>query len=147
MLSRYFCLLILTSLVACSAEPIYYSSLPAQDLSYQDTLIYEVELLAEVPVTLTLEINHQMDYNFENLYLQSIYTLPDNTVRKDTFSVQLASSGQWLGQCHSSCLLNYVLEEELKSSVSGTASLAFLQHSRQEVLSGINAIGLIVSDK
>ena len=93
---------------------------------------------------LLLYLEYNTDYRWQNFYTEITTTFPDDSVRKDILSLELASkTGQWYGKCNSeSCSLSIPLQDNVRFNEPGNYDISFDQYMREEDVYGITAIGL-----
>jgi gliding motility-associated lipoprotein GldH len=97
---------------------------------------------------LRLEITHDEDYAWQNLYVRIGTSFPGDSVRTDILSLELSDrSGGWAGRCRQGkCKLVIPLQQNLRFPSPGNYALTFNQYMRQEVVPGILGLKLTVAE-
>ncbi len=135
----FFVLVVL--LCACQHSMDYASQNLSAGWSFSNVISFTLEeqdRTAASPINII--VDHSIDYGYENLYL--IISTSGAMSTSDTISLQLADTrGSWLSSCRSDhCLFTYPYE--LSHSEGKVAEVSVRQYSREEVLKGINQIGI-----
>jgi gliding motility-associated lipoprotein GldH len=115
--------------------------------AYADSVRFEVEFADTSKAwDLTLLIDHAPDFAYQNLYARIRTTFPDETDTEQVLSLQLSDkTGLWLGKCSGQlCRARIPLNEGVRMPQPGHYSFEFVQHSREDSLQGIYAVGLDV---
>ena len=141
---------LLLGLTGCNNDKVIFKQVDViQDArwAYGDVYDYNFEIsdTGEVYRHL-LNLEFSTEYNWENLYTQIGTTYPNDSTRTDVVSFEVVSNtGAWYGECNSRrCELNIPLQENVKFPEPGEYRIAFEQYMRQEVVEGIEGIGLKV---
>ncbi len=133
-----FALVVLLS--SCSQSMDYVSQNLSAGWSASNVVSFNLEQREITAAELDIIIDHSIDYSYENLYL--IISTSGETIASDTISLQLADSrGSWFSSCRSDhCVFSYPYE--LGDSAGNISEVSIHQYSREEVLKGINQIGI-----
>jgi len=95
-----------------------------------------------------LDVDHTIDYSYQNLYtkIQTVY--PSGEVEEDVVSLELADkSGAWLGRCgNKDCTLRVPLLTNIYFRQEGEHHIRFEQFMRVNPLVGIQALSLSLED-
>ena len=114
---------------------------------YSDTIEFSFEANdTESPCDFYLIVRNNNDYHYNNFIAFVELYFPNGKMRRDTVQMQLAtSSGKWLG----SGIGDVYTNEQLfiagnKLPMSGTYTLKIIHAMRDELLLGINDVGVSV---
>ena len=116
---------------------------------YSDSLSYSFEISdTSKRYNIGLEIEHSVDYAYQNLYIQIVTRFPDGEVKKQTLPIDMADhTGQWYGACNStSCDLTVMLQERAIFNQVGEHVFEIHQFMRVEPLTGLQAITFFLDD-
>lgn len=93
---------------------------------------------------LLLDITHSEDYQWENFYTRILTSFPQDSVKEDIVSLELASNiGSWYGKCRSnSCTVTIPLQQRVRFANTGEHTLSFEQYMRVPQLQGIEKLRL-----
>lgn len=135
-------------LSACGPKTIYEHkiSLPER-WSYDYPINFEFIIEDSIPsYDLILEIEHQNDYNFQNIYTKMSTVFPDETKKEQIISLTLVDQmNQWAGKCNSGfCITQIGLSENIYFSQLGKYTIKIEQYGRQDNLMGIKSLTLKV---
>jgi len=105
------------------------------DVSIQDSL---------VPYDFYLNIRHNDDFEFSNLYLFIDTYYPDSGYTRDTIEILLADvTGKWFGEGFGSLKeVRVLLKKGVSFPSSGDYTFSFIQAMRTEDLKGIEDFGI-----
>ncbi len=108
--------------------------------SYSNRVTFPLEEQDRGAAALNIIVDHSIDYGYENLYL--VVSTAGQISTSDTISIQLSDArGSWLSSCRSDhCLLSYPYV--LDDNQAEVTEVSINQFSREEVLKGINQIGV-----
>ncbi len=104
----------------------------------------------ELPVDLFVDLRHNGEYPYRNLFLFLETTMPDGTTEKDTIECLLADRmGHWKGSGNGFIFSNGVKHDILfrynnRFPQEGHYKMSFVQAMRVEELQGMLDIGLII---
>ena len=134
----FFVLVVL--LCACQQSMDYASQNLSAGWSFSNVIFFTLDEQDRTASPLNIIVDHSIDYGYENLYL--IINTSGTISTSDTISLQLADTrGSWLSSCRSDhCLFSYPYE--LSHSDGKIGEVSIRQYSREEVLKGINQIGV-----
>jgi gliding motility-associated lipoprotein GldH len=92
-----------------------------------------------------LHLTHAKDYAWENIYVRIKTFFPDDSMKTDILSLDLADGGVWVGSCRrEKCRLTIPLQQYIRFPLPGEYALTFEQYMRQGVVPGILGLGLTV---
>jgi len=141
-----FYLLLAIFFVACGPKVIYEESVKtASPWTYDQNVTFDYSIQDTVlAYDLILTIHHDVDYGFENLYVEAETTFPDKTIIKNPVSFQLSNElGQWIGKCtKEKCATEITISPNAYFKAIGDYSLTLRQHSRLNALMGIQGFDL-----
>jgi gliding motility-associated lipoprotein GldH len=137
--------------VSCGKKPVYneFRMIPAEGWQVKDYCDYEVELNDTTQLfNLYVNIRHAGNYPYQNLWLFVERMSPDSTVEKDTLECDLTDySGKWLGEGSGSVYLLKVPFQQQKIELQGKYIFKIAHGMREEVLTGVHAIGLRIESQ
>jgi len=115
--------------------------------SYKDSLEFEFEVTdIEKVYNIYLEVKHQSDFLYQNIYTMVLVQFPDGKERKQQVSLELADGkGEWQGKCSGKyCTRRMSFMPNAVFDQKGKYRLKFNQFTRQETIEGIQSFRLIV---
>ncbi|TVQ41867.1 MAG: gliding motility lipoprotein GldH [Saprospirales bacterium] len=88
---------------------------------------------------LILDMVHDRDYPFQNVYMNITTHFPVDTAVTDLLSIDMADRfGQWHGNCRGDiCNLRVFLQQNISFKEPGDYTVVFEQYTRREELNGI----------
>ncbi len=91
-----------------------------------------------------LNIRHNNNYRFSNLYVFLQTRFPNNNISRDTLEIVLANKdGKWLGKGWGNIKEDIiVLKKNLRFPIKGEYEFVFWQGMRKDTLKGIEDIGI-----
>jgi len=134
---------------ACAEKLLYSYTVEFQNgtWEYDDPAIFEFEI-GDITdyYNLFLDIDHSLEYPFENLYLRINTEFPDASSASDTLSIEMINNqGGWVGDCGSNvCDLTVFLQEKTKFKDTGTHKITIEQFTRESDLQGIRSLSFRV---
>lgn len=139
-------LLFFVFLSSCGPKVIFQEKTNLEDLWLHIDKIrfdYEVSDISR-PYDLLLNVTHDDDFSYENLYINVTTVFPDGKNTVNPVSLQLADyNGDWLGDCDGkSCVLSIEISTKAYFEKSGKYSLQLEQYSRKDSLRGIRLLEL-----
>ncbi len=141
------CIVVLAS---CGPKVIYEDHIEVpQKWAYKDSLFYEFEISDTLkPYDISLDINHQTTFGYENLYIYAVTVFPEGKRSSHPVSLQLAdTSGDWIGKCSDElCQIHIDIAKASYFKTMGRYKIIICQHSRQDLLEGIGTIGVKISE-
>lgn len=147
-LNKLLSLLVITViLVSCGHNKAYYyefRELSKEGWAVNDLCKYETELNDTTQAyNIYIDVRHQGNYPYQNLWLFVSRMSPDSTIVNDTIACDLADySGKWLGKGSGSVYLFSVPYTQFDVKASGKYVFGIRHGMRNEILKGISAIGL-----
>lgn len=141
------CIFVLTS---CGPKVIYEHHIDVpQKWAYKDSLFYEFEISDTLkPYDISLDIDHQTTFGFENLYIYAVTVFPEGKRSANPVPLQLAdTSGDWIGKCDDEeCQIHINIAGASYFKTAGKYKIIICQHSRQDLLEGIGSIAVKISE-
>ncbi|MEO0340193.1 MAG: gliding motility lipoprotein GldH [Bacteroidota bacterium] len=147
---RLFFLLVLLSMFASCAERFDQEVIHKIDddiWKYQETLDFDFKVDDTTALyTFFMDIDHSIDYPFQNLYTKIQTTYPDAEVKEDVLSFELCDDfGLWQGKCRGElCKVRVPLQTKARFKSVGDYTLSFEQYTRRDSLSGLRQLALRV---
>jgi len=95
---------------------------------------------------LNLEITHDKNYSWQNLYVEIETKFPGDSLKTDVLSLELSDGiGGWEGRCQGkTCRILIPLRRHFRFPLPGEYGLTFVQDMRQDLVPGIHGLGLTV---
>ena len=140
-------LLIIMGMYACDPDRIYESNIKIPDKGWHrtDYARFEVEITDTVsPCHVYVNIRNNTNYKYMELWLFIDVYSPAGTVERDTAKIMLADHrGKWTGHGLGKKFdTRMVFRQNVRFPVSGTYVFEYEQATRDELLVGIDDIGL-----
>ncbi|PHN04021.1 gliding motility lipoprotein GldH [Flavilitoribacter nigricans] len=144
-----FLLLLSCVLWGCGSDYLYERSYPidSSNWTYADSLQFSFEIEDTLQVyNLWLEVEHSVDYDFQNLYTRIHTRFPSGQQLAEPLSLELADNvGRWFGDCNSkTCTLKIPIQEGAFFNQAGTYNITLEQFMRRDPIEGIRTIGFMV---
>ncbi|GJM32030.1 MAG: hypothetical protein DHS20C18_10310 [Saprospiraceae bacterium] len=117
--------------------------------SYQDTINFAFEIKDTNRIyNLYLEVDHDMDFPFQNLYTQIYTRFPSGERIKEMVSLELADkTGLWIGDCNNNyCSLNIPIQQGAYFNAAGQYQITLEQFMRQDPLPGVRKLSFKIED-
>ncbi len=141
-------ILLCLGMMSCSQDVIYeHQEKINTPWKYGDQLKFEYEVTDTVPAyDMIITIGHQSSFSYENIYLNTTTIFPDGRSITHPVSFQLADDkGDWTGSCAGDdCSIDIEMSSGAFFKSPGKYQLIFDQYSRDDSLSGIQSIAIIV---
>ncbi len=115
--------------------------------SYNNSLDFEFLIEDTISIyNIYLEIVHNSEYTYQNIYSKVTVVFPDATNREDKVSMELADSkGEWLGICNTKkCTRRIPFMPNAVFDQKGKYKIKFEQFTRSKVVEGIQSLRLII---
>lgn len=140
---------LLIFLYSCGGQSIVHSDklVIGEQWSYDNLLVSTYEAKDTTNrYDLALRINHNKEYDYQNVYLQVETIFPDGKKSKNPLSLDLANKmGTWLGNCSSNdCEIIFSFQDNFRFKSVGKHQFSIGQFSREDQLKGISEIELIL---
>ncbi len=134
---------------SCSNKDIFfqYYSLPPEGWSKDSVLVFDVPISdTTANYNVYIYIRNGNNYPYQNFWFFTTKTSPDELSESDTIECYLADQqGKWLGSGAGAVFEMPVLfEKNIRFNKSGTYRYSITQGMREDVLVGIQDIGLRV---
>lgn len=146
---QFLCFSFLISLslffASCGEEVKFCNKLAFEEAqwSYENPFINQFEVRdTSRRYHLILDIEHDREYAFQNIYMKIHTRFPNDTLVTDMLSVDMADrAGQWHGNCRGDiCYLRVFLQQNISFRDLGEHQIKFEQFTRRENLSGIHSL-------
>ena len=137
------------TLSACGPDYAYQKTyaIDGANWTYADSLKFEFEVNDTSDVyNLWLTVDHNIDYEFQNLYINIRTKFPSGSQLAEPLSLELANRiGQWYGKCNNSyCHLRIPIQEGAFFNQTGKYEITLDQYMRQNPVAGIRNIGFLL---
>ena len=136
-------------LISCGPTVVYENVQSIQESKwfYKDSLTYsftQEDLSTFFDIVLTVE--HQVEYDWENIYLEINTTFPDSVRTSQRLPIDLADlTGTWKGDCgKETCFLEIDLAKGNRFQQAGDYTITLVQEGRQDPLGGLVSMGIKV---
>ena len=141
---------ILLLLSACHSEVVFSAKkIFDNDVwTYSDNMSIQIDNKDTIQrYDLLLEVEHSLEYRYQNIYLNIHTKFPDGNTRSQSLSIDFADKiGRWQGKCSSGyCSLPIVLQENIYFNQVGQYELVLEQHTRVDSLLGMSGLQFIVA--
>ncbi|GLR19796.1 gliding motility lipoprotein GldH [Portibacter lacus] len=138
---------LLVFLIACNNDVYYKQSyaIPSSGWEYDTPATFEFNVDdLETYFDLILDVDHSIDYVYENTYVKIHTTFPSGEKITDQVSLQLADDlDQWEGKCSgTNCTVSILLQNRVFFKEAGKHIIEIEQFNRVEPLMGINSLEL-----
>lgn len=144
-------LLVLLSifLSGCGSDYMYEKTYPinSSNWAYADSLDFSFDIEDTLSIyNLWLEVEHSVDYDYQNLYTRIHTGFPSGQKLAEPLSLELADKvGRWYGDCNSrTCILKIPIQEGAFFNQLGTYDIMLEQFMRKDPIEGIRTIGFLV---
>ena len=148
-MNKYILLLLFVLLTACTQREIFseFNSFHNAEWDRLQAIRFEAPVYdISVPYQVSIELRHNDQYPFRNIWLFVEYQAPSGKMWTDTLGTDLADSyGKWYGKGISlySCSFNY--QENVQYPDTGIYVYTIRHGMRADVLKGISDVGLRIS--
>ncbi len=122
---------------------------PNDAWTYQDTVDFVFEIHDTTHIyNLFLEVEHDINYPFQNLYTQIYTRFPTGERIKELLSLELADqTGLWIGNCNNTyCTLNIPIQQGAYFNAMGQYMITIEQFMRQDPLPGVRRLSFRIED-
>ena len=138
-------------LFSCAGDYIFEKKVEIEKgkWQYENTLDYSFEITDTNKVyNLLLEVQHSVDYSFQNCYFKIFTQFPSGEKVEQLLSVDLANKiGQWYGDCGGEfCTILVDLQKKAFFSVIGKHTITLEQYMRKNPLKGIKSLAIKLED-
>ena len=143
-----FCISLLS---ACGPAIVFEKEyvIPDGNWTYSNTLDFTGSITDTLAIyDLFLEVEHSLDYPFENMYIQIHTSFPDGQDLTEQVSLELADHiGIWQGDCgRESCVLTIPIQQQAYFNQAGDYRFLVEQYMRRDPLPGVNSISFRIED-
>ena len=148
LLASFFSILLLTS---CNGGYDFEKQyeLQGEYWAQDDTLNFHFPIEDTLRIyNLYLEIEHNTNYSYQNLYTQIYTQFPAGQRIKELLSLELADkAGVWLGNCGKEyCVLKIPIQEGAYFNQQGEYTVMVEQYMRVNPVRGIRSVGFLLED-
>ena len=146
-LRLFFFLAFLIFLSSCDSNILFEENheISNQNWSHADTLNFKFGIADTTEViNLWLDVEHSVDYSFQNLYVQIFTKFPNGMRHQDLLSLELADkTGWWFGKCDSEmCRTSIMIQEHIYFPEEGDYEITLKQFMRVDPLEGVKNFGV-----
>lgn len=136
-------------LIGCGKDFEYQKKYEIADnsWSYPDSLNFNFNIEDTTRIyNLFLEVEHQDNYSFQNLYTQIHTKFPGGERLSETLSLELADkAGNWMGGCSgSTCTLLIPIQQNAFFNAEGSYEITIEQYMRKNPIDGIISISFML---
>lgn len=133
----------------CGSDYLYEKAYPIDsgNWAYTDKLDFSFEIMDTLSIyNLWLEVEHSVDYGYQNLYTRIHTRFPSGDQLQEPLSLEMADKvGRWYGDCNSrTCKLKIPIQQGAFFDQTGTYHLTVEQFMRENPVNGINTISFMV---
>lgn len=148
--ARFFILIIMSFvLIACNQNEAYYkyASIPHNEWSKDEKICFvldSVKFNSQLTYDISIEITHNVNYEYENLWLYIDQKLNDTVSVRDTLECLLAdNNGKWKGRGNGPTRQFSILYKSNYRLDTNKRNQVYIHQAMQEpILKGIERIGL-----
>jgi len=145
----YILLILLTALHACDKKRFFdeTTKIPVNGWHKDSAAVFNVKITDTLQFyKFLINLRHNDNYRYSNFYLFLNTRLPDGLRTRDTIEMTIADfTGKWLGKGFGTLRDNQILiRENLRFPRKGTYHFTIEQAMREEVLKGIENVGIRV---
>lgn len=142
---------LLVGLTACGPNYHFSTTIDISNdaWSYDQVLDFEFEITDTLQIyNLLLDITHDKEYSYQNLYTRIGTFFPSGQNIKETLSLELASkTGEWQGDCGSRyCKVQIPIQEGAFFNQAGKYKISLEQFMRKNPIQGINKISFHIEE-
>lgn len=135
-------------ILACNTSPIYELGFTFENQQWSNEDIKSFSFTAPDTVSqfdLILDLEHSVDYRYENLYVELETIFPDKEAVTDQISIPLINKdGEWVGRGNTVKHLRVYLQQALRFKQAGDHTIHIRQYSREQSLTGLHTISLAI---
>jgi gliding motility-associated lipoprotein GldH len=145
----YFLLIVLMASYACDKKRFFdeTTKIPVNGWHKDSAAVFNVKITDTLRFyRFFINLRHNDNYRYSNFYLFLNTRLPDGLRTRDTIEMTIADfTGKWLGKGFGTLRDNQILiRENLRFPRKGTYHFTIEQAMREEVLKGIENVGIRV---
>jgi gliding motility-associated lipoprotein GldH len=118
--------------------------------TYDDKKSFSFEIKDTLPAyDLMLNVTHDKDFAFQNLYTKVTTTFPDDKKVDHVISFNLTNErNQWVGDCgNKTCTASLVLSENIYFNLTGKYEISIESYGRKDSIQGIRSFEFVVSER
>jgi gliding motility-associated lipoprotein GldH len=148
----FFLLTAMLGFSSCDEQRVYETNIDIKGNHWEekDTLSHTFEIKDNLPKNLYINVRHQFDFAWRNMWLQVALKFPNDSIY--SFPVNIAMSqpdGQWFGDCSGDvCLLQFPLADYTNYAFQDTGkyTLIMAHEMRENPLASVMSMGLRVEN-
>ena len=148
-MKKYILLSLLLLLTACVQDELFseFHSFPNAEWNKQQAIRFEAPVYdISVPYTVAIELRHNNQYPFRNVWLFVEYQTPSGSTRADTLGAYLADAyGKWYGKGLSLYSHSFYYQQNVQYPDTGIYTYTIRHGMRADVLAGVSDIGVCIS--
>lgn len=138
-------------LPACGPNYVYEETqiIPEEGWTYADTLDFSFSIDDTLKLyNLYLELDHTIDYGYQNLYAKVYTRFPSGERKGQTISLELADhTGAWQGDCRGEkCRFLAPIQMNAFFNEQGVYAFTLEQYMRESPVTGMQTISLKLED-
>ena len=115
--------------------------------TYADTVVFEFDIRDTNQIyNVFFDVEHHVDYKFENLYSKVYIQRPDQVAKSENISLELADDlGNWKGDCGDEwCNLKFNFKPKAYFPKQGIYRITMEQYNRQAVMEGLRRFRMYI---
>ena len=134
-------------LISCGDDYVFEKTykIDKGEWNYDNTLAYTFEVTDTTKIyNLLLEIQHSIDYSYQNCYLKIYTQFPSGEKTDYLLSIDLADGiGRWQGKCSGeSCTTLFDIAKQTSFKHLGKHTISLEQYMRKSPLSGVERLAI-----
>lgn len=139
-------------LLSCNSNIFYEQTVafPENIWQYENVAHFEFNIQDTTRrYDLILDVDHSVDFRFENNYVKIHTTFPEGNKTEDQVSLELTDNlDQWQGDCNSKkCVVSILLQENVYFNQTGLYQIDIEQYNRVDSLTGMNSLTLMLEKR
>ena len=139
-------------LSSCDSQRVFEKNedFKGNEWSSGDTLSFEVAIMDNAPKNVYVNLRHQFEFSWRNVWLNFIIEFPNDSSYKSALNIPLSQpDGQWYGDCTGDvCLIQMPLQSFTNYQFPDTGNYVFrLSHEmREDPLQAVLSAGIRVEN-
>lgn len=139
-------LLMLLVLISCGQKEVYfnYQTIPNSEWNKDSLLRFDFRIVDKtIPYNFYIQLRHQGNYPYQNVWLFLDQKNPANIQKKDTVEAYLADQfGKWIGTGGGLKEVVILYQKQFQFPDTGTYHFSIRQGMRDSILAGIQDVGV-----